>query len=92
MATKPKLKSWREWLTPLEDSDSYIKVSVDKPERMFNSTGGDLTIKFSDCGRKIEWYFGRPGDKKAMAKIAKVKAAIDKVYNYLHEKEATGGS
>lgn len=75
--SKP-LKSFRVWLTPLQDSSSAITVSVD------HST---VELRMSDCHRSIDWTFWRQDAKnlrKARKKIAKVKAVIDAVYAELH--------
>ena len=70
------MKNKRVFLEPLKHSDSYIRVSVD-------DDNGSLDIKLSDCDRRIWWYFGRPGDKRAIAKIKAVKAIFDEAHDYL---------
>jgi hypothetical protein len=57
-------------------SDSYIRVDID-------ADTGELNLKASDCDRRIWWYFGKPGNKRAIRKITVVKAIVDEVYAYL---------
>jgi hypothetical protein len=40
-------------------------------------------LKLSDCDRRIWLYFGKPGNKRAIAKIKKLKACIDSIHDYL---------
>ena len=77
--TKIKLNSQRFFLESQKDSDSYIKIEVSTDK--WNK--GDTDLKLADCYRSINWHFGKPGDKRAIAKITKVKQAVDKIYNYL---------
>ena len=70
------MKEKRVFLEPVTESDSYVRVIVDKDTR-----GVDL--KLSDCDRRIWWYFGKPGDKRAIRKIKAVKKIIDEVHEYL---------
>jgi hypothetical protein len=70
------LKSKREFLEPLKDSDSYYRIIVD-PDT------GDVDLKLADCDRRIWYYFGKPGNKRAVAKIKKLKAAIDAIHDHL---------
>lgn len=75
--SKP-LKSFRVWLTPQEDTGSFVLVAV-------NQRAIDLTL--ADCYRRIEWSFCRDDPKalaKARRKIAKVKVIIDAVHAELH--------
>ena len=44
---------------------------------------GQVDLKLSDCDRRIWWYFGKPGDKRAIRKIKVVKKIIDEVCEYL---------
>lgn len=69
------MKDKRVFLESLKHSDSYIRVSV--------GDNGDLDIKLSDCDRRIWWYFGKPGDRRAIAKIRAVKAIFDEVHDHL---------
>lgn len=69
------MKEKRIFLEHLTSSDSYIRVCI--------QDDGNLDLKLSDCDRRIWWHFGRPGNKKAIAKITKVKKIIDEVYNHL---------
>lgn len=69
------MKEKRIFLEPLTYSDSYIRVCIQDDR--------NLDLKLSDCDRRIWWHFGRPGSKKAIAKITKVKKIIDEVYNHL---------
>lgn len=73
------MKPKRVFLESQKESDSYIRVSVD-PD------GGDINMKLADCDRRIWWYFGRPGDKRAMRKIARIKQIVDEVYEHLHSR------
>lgn len=70
------MKQKRVFLEPLTESDSYVRVIVDQDN-------GSVDLKLADCDRRIWWYFGKPGDKKAIRKIKVVKAIIDEVYEYL---------
>lgn len=70
------MKSKRSFLEPLKQSDSYVRVIVDEDS-------GYLELKLADCDRRIWWYFGKPGDKRAIRKIKAVKKIIDEVYEYL---------
>ena len=70
------MKAKRVFLESLERSDSYIRVSVDKDT-------GELDLKLSDCDRRIWWYFGKPGNKRAIKKMKVVKAIIDEAYEHL---------
>lgn len=70
------MKEKRVFLEPVTESDSYVRVIVDK------DTGG-VDLKLSDCDRRIWWYFGKPGDKRAIRKIKAVKKIIDEVHEYL---------
>lgn len=71
------MKEKRVFLEPLDGSDSYVRVCIDKHD------GGSLDLKLSDCDRRIWWYFGKPGEKRAIRKIKVVKAIIDEVHDYL---------
>ena len=44
---------------------------------------GSVALTLTDCNRAITWWFGKPGDKRAVAKIKKVKAVIDSIYDHL---------
>jgi hypothetical protein len=70
------MKEKRVFLEPIKHSDSYVRVVIDE------DTGG-VDLKLADCDRRIWWYFGKPGDKRAVKKIKVVKAIIDEVYEYL---------
>jgi len=70
------MKDKRIFIESLRHSDSYIRVSID------SDTGG-LDLKLSDCDRRIWWHFGKPGDKRAIAKIKAVKSLIDEIHAYL---------
>lgn len=70
------MKSKRVFLESLKHSDSYIRVDVD-------ADTGSADLKLSDCDRRIWWYFGKPGDKRAIAKIRAVKKIIDEMHAYL---------
>ena len=70
------MKNKRVFLESMKHSDSYIRVCIDE------DTGG-LDLKLSDCDRRIWWYFGKPGDKRAIGKIKAVKAIIDEAYEHL---------
>jgi len=70
------MKSKRAFLEPLKESDSYVRVCVDEDT-------GQVDLKLSDCDRRIWWYFGKPGDKRAIRKIKAVKKIIDEVHEYL---------
>jgi hypothetical protein len=53
-----------------------VRVVIDE------DTGG-VDLKLADCDRRIWWYFGKPGDKRAIRKIKAVKKIIDEVHEYL---------
>lgn len=59
-----------------KDSDSYLRVSCD---------GSWTTLKLSDCYRSITYEFGARGDTRGKRKIAKLKAVIDDLHDYIHE-------
>lgn len=69
------MKESRTFLEPLSESDSYIRVHVDEH--------GAVYLKLSDCDRRIWWTFGKPGEKRAIAKIRKVKAIVDSLHDHL---------
>lgn len=69
------MKSKRTFLENQKPSDSYAKVDI--------SEGGYCSLKLADCVRSIEWNFGTPGDKRAIAKITKIKKLVDEVYAHL---------
>lgn len=69
------MKSKRLFLEPQSESDSYVAVDIDE--------SGYLDLKLADCKRSINWFFGKPGNKRAIRKIKKVKAVIDEVYAHL---------
>jgi hypothetical protein len=77
------MKNKRVFLESLKQSDSYIRVSID-------DDNGELDLKLSDCDRRIWWYFGKPGDKRAIRKMKVVKSIIDEAYEHLTKKP--GGS
>lgn len=70
------MKPKRVFLEPLKQSDSYVRICVDEDT-------GQVDLKLSDCDRRIWWYFGKPGDKRAIRKIKAVKKIIDEVHEYL---------
>jgi type IV secretory pathway ATPase VirB11/archaellum biosynthesis ATPase len=70
------MKDKREFLEPLKHSDSYYRIHVDDDTR-------ELELKLSDCDRRIWLYFGKPGNKRAIAKIKRLKACIDSIHDYL---------
>ena len=70
------MKEKRVFLEPIKESDSYVRVCVDED-------AGQVDLKLSDCDRHIWWYFGKPGDKRAIRRIKAVKKIIDEVYEYL---------
>lgn len=70
------IKSKREFLESLKHSDSYYRIYVDA------DTGG-VDLKLSDCDRRIWFSFGKPGDKRAIAKIKRLKAAVDSIHDHL---------
>lgn len=76
---KIKLKSFRTFLESHTHSDSYVRVHVNTGT--FDT--GEVSIKLADCNRHIDWYFGVPGDPRAVAKITAVKKLVDKVYEFL---------
>lgn len=69
------LKQSRIFLENLQESDSYVRVHVDEH--------GIVSLKLADCDRRIWWTFGKPGEKRALAKIRKVKAVIDSIHDHL---------
>ncbi len=70
------MKEKRVFLEALKHSDSYVRVCIDEDS-------GSVDLKLSDCDRRIWWHFGKPGDKRAIAKIKAVKALIDEVHEHL---------
>lgn len=70
------MKTHREFLERTTLSDSYFVVEVDKDS-------GHVSLKLTDCDRRIWWSFGKPGDKRAIAKIKKIKRMVDRVHDYL---------
>jgi len=70
------LKSERGFLESQAHSDSYYRIAVD-------SDTGDVDLKLSDCDRRIWYYFGRPGNRRAIAKIKKLKRVIDAIHDHL---------
>lgn len=76
---KVKLRSTRKWLEKQGLSDSYAQLTVNTD----SWSKGEVTLKLADCNRSIEWYFGKPGDKRAIAKIIVVKNLVDRIYDYL---------
>jgi hypothetical protein len=75
------MKEKRLFIEPLTDSDSYMRIAID-------SDTGEVSLKLADCDRRIWWYFGKPGSKRAMRKIKAVKATIDEVHAHLTKMEA----
>lgn len=75
------MKDKRVFLEPLSQSDSYVRIAIDEDT-------GELNLKLSDCDRRIWWYFGKPGSKRAIRKISAVKALIDEVHDYLTKGKA----
>ena len=73
------MKSKRGFLEPVNGANSWYKVQVNKHD------GVELTL--ADCTRNISWWFGQPGSKEAIAKITKVKALVDEVYDHLLQRE-----
>jgi hypothetical protein len=73
-----KLKTTRVFLEPVRFSDSYTRTWVDDDD-------GGAELKISDCDRRVSLYFGKPGNKRAIAKIRKLKAVIDALHDYLTE-------
>lgn len=71
-----KLKSQRAFLEPFKHSDSYYRIYVSEDT-------GEVDLKLSDCDRRIWYYFGKPGNKRAIAKIKRLKACIDSIHDYL---------
>lgn len=70
------MKSKRLFIEPRNRSDSYVHVLIEEDSN-------SVDIKLSDCDRRIWWSFGKPGDKRAIAKITVVKKLIDEVYEHL---------
>lgn len=70
------MKSKRLFLESPKHSDSYIRVEV-------NEETDELDMKLSDCDRRIWWYFGKPGSKRAIKKIKAIKSVIDEVHAHL---------
>lgn len=70
------MKSKRFFLEAFKHSDSYIRVDV-------SADNGELCLKLSDCDRRIWWNFGKPGDKRSIAKIKTIKACFDEIHAYL---------
>lgn len=74
------LKHKREFLEPLKHSDSYYRIYVDEDT-------GAVDLKLSDCDRRIWFNFGKPGDKRAIAKIKRLKALMDSIHDHLTAKK-----
>lgn len=72
------LKEARYFLESPKYSNSWLSISVGLDMRNV-----DLTM--ADCSRNINWYFSK--NRAGKAKIAKVKKAVDSIYNYLHDTE-----
>ena len=70
------IKAKREFLEPLKHSDSYYRIYVD-------TDTGAVDLKLSDCDRRIWFSFGKPGDKRGIAKIKRLKAAVDSIHDHL---------
>jgi hypothetical protein len=70
------MKDKRVFLESARHSDSYVRVCIDEDT-------GNLDLKLSDCDRRIWWYFGKPGDKRAVRKIKLLKAIVDEVHGHL---------
>lgn len=73
---KRKPNSNHVFLEHGNESDSYIRV---------NAHPGFTEIKLADCFRNITYNFGQQGEARGKKKIAKIKAIIDDLYDYLHE-------
>jgi hypothetical protein len=71
------MKEKRLFLEPAKHSDSYVRVIID-------ADSGYLEMKLTDCDRRIWWDFGKPGDKRAVRKIRRLKSIIDEVYEHLN--------
>lgn len=75
-----KIKTTREFLEAPRFSDSYTRIWIDE--------NGDADLKISDCDRRVLLYFGRPGNKRAVAKITKLKRVVDSLHDYLTKKDS----
>ena len=73
------LKDSRAFLEPQKNSDSYYKVTVYDDK--------SVELKLADCSRSITWYFGKPGERRAIAKISKIKTIVDRIYAHLTQTE-----
>lgn len=73
------MKSKRGFLEGIKGANSWYKVSV-------MDHGLEMTL--ADCTRSINWWFGKPGENDAIAKITKVKSMVDEVYDHLTEKKS----
>lgn len=79
------MKSKRGWIekgvteTGEFHSGSSYSITVGKGE--YNK--GELDATFTDCNRRITWYFGKPGNKRGVAKITAVKKLIDEIYEHM---------
>lgn len=71
-----KLKTTRDFLEHPRFSDSYTRIWVDEED-------GSAELKVSDCDRRVNLYFGKPGNKRAIAKITKLKRVVDSLHDYL---------
>lgn len=71
------MKEKRVFLEAAKHSDSYVRVIIDPDS-------GYLELKMADCDRRIWWSFGKPGDKRAVRKIRRLKSIIDEVYEHLN--------
>jgi hypothetical protein len=73
------MKSKRIWLEDQRHSNSAVIVTA------LASGWVDLILK--DCSRTVSWEFGSPGDRRAVAKIKKLKAIVDEVHEHLTKKK-----
>lgn len=79
------MKSKRGWLDKgttesgeFHTGSSY-SITIGKGE--FNK--GELDATFTDCSRRITWYFGKPGNKQGVAKITLIKKLVDEMYEHM---------
>lgn len=71
------MKTKRAFLEPTNISNSYYVVQI------HDDGAADMTL--ADCNRHITWWFGTPGSKRAIRKIAKIKKVIDELHKYLNK-------
>ena len=80
-----KLKSKRGWLEKgiTKDGGFHSGSSYSVTVGTDDYNKGEVSATFTDCSRRITWYFGKPGNKLGVAKITVVKKLIDEIYEHM---------